>query len=121
MKISVSNPRVAAVTGLLFCLPFLVLNAIVATQMPPLFSMIRPGPHTSRQEYFLLPLVLLLMPIGAFVAIRPLLQKDDLGKRKLHIFNIVVAAILLGVFAILVYVLGEEIYRCDILGIKSCD
>lgn len=68
-----TNPKVAALTSLLFIVPFLLLNTIVANRIEPFFSLIRSGQHTSPQEYVLLPVVLLLLPLGAFIAIRPML------------------------------------------------
>lgn len=47
------DPRIAVLLGGLCVLPFLAANAIVANKVEPLFSFIRPGPHTSAFEYAL--------------------------------------------------------------------
>lgn len=116
-----TNPKLAAVSGLLLALPFLAANAIVANRIEPFFSLIRPGIHTSGREYVLLVTVLFLIAAGAFVAARPMLRKGADGTRRFHVANAIVAA-LLSIFFILVSVgLGTDIYRCDVLGIPNCD
>lgn len=68
-KVTVASP--ALLVGLAFAVPFLVLNAIVATQLEPLFSLVRPGVHTGPFEYPLLAVMLLLVAAGAVVALLP--------------------------------------------------
>jgi hypothetical protein len=63
MRTLTTHPRSAAVTGIHFILPFFILNAIVGNRIEPLFSLIRPGVHTSPREYVLLAIVLLLFPV----------------------------------------------------------
>ena len=121
MKHIATNPKSAALVGFLLILPFLFLNMVVARRMEPLFSLIRPGLHTSPHEYVLLAFVLLLIPVGAFIAIRPMLQRGSDGKRKFYLANGILAAILLLVFVLLSVGLGSEIYRCDVLQIPNCD
>lgn len=116
-----THPKLAALTGGLLIVPFVVLNAIVGNRIEPFFSLIRPGIHTSALEYVLLAVVLLLMPVGSFVAMRPMLGKRADGKRRLHLLNGIVAAIMLSVFLLLATGLGVEIYRCDVLQIPNCD
>ena len=95
-----------------FALPFLALNAVVASRIEPLFSLIRPDAHTSALEYALLATVLLLMPLGAFVALR---------RERLYAANVAVAVVLLGLFLAVATAPGVEIYRCDVLRIPNCD
>lgn len=104
--------RTPALLGLFCLLPFATLNAIVASRLEPFFSLIRPGEHTSPAELFLLATSLLLMPVGAYVALR---------KRTFYLANIAAAILLLAVFTTLSLVLGEEIYRCEILQLPNCD
>ncbi len=113
-------PR-AALTGAAFALPFLVLNAIVGARVEPFFSLLRPGVHTGPLEYPLLALVLLLLPVGATVALQPMLRPGVEGRRSHPVANVLVAGTLIAVFAMLTVVLGEEIYRCEVLGIQNCD
>lgn len=113
-------PR-AALTGLVFALPFLVLNAIVGARVEPIFSVIRPGAHTGQLEYPLLALVLLLLPVGAVIALQPALRGGSGGRRWYPIANLLVAALLVAAFVAISFVLGQEIYRCDVLGIPNCD
>jgi len=116
-----ARPRAAALTGLLSVLPLVTLNAIVAKRVEPFFSLIRPGAHTSLAEYVLLPTVLLLLPLGAFCALRPVLQRATGGKRSYFFVNGAIAALLLAIFTALSIALGSEIYACEILRIPNCD
>jgi hypothetical protein len=117
----ISNPKLAALIGFCSALPFMMLNAIVGGRIEPFISMIRPTTHTSSLEYVLLAFVLLLLPLGAFVAVRPILQKGVDGTRKLYIANAILSVILVAGFVVITGALGEEIYRCDVLLIPNCD
>ena len=114
------KPTSAALTGALLTMPLLAANAIVANRVEPLFSWIRPGPHTSRFEYLLLFVVLACLPLGAFIAARPMFAGRD-GRRQFHVLNAFVAIVMLGVFAVVAVALGGDIYRCDIQQIANCD
>ena len=116
-----TNPTLAALSGVLLVLPFVTLNSIVGNRIEPFFSFIRPGIHTSSLEYVLLFIVLLLIPLGAFLTARPLLQKGADGKRRFYAVNAILATLLCIVFVMLSVGLGSDIYRCDILRIPNCD
>jgi len=116
-----SNPKPAALVGFLLALPFLLLNTIVGSRIEPFFSIIRPGIHTGPFEYFVLAVVLLLLPLGAFIAARPIFQKGADGKRKFYFANLIIATILITGFVALSVGLGSDIYRCDVLQIPNCD
>jgi hypothetical protein len=107
--------------GGLCVLPFLTANAIVANRIEPLFSFIRPGPHTSGIEYVLLAVVLGFIAAGSFIAGRPLFDRVAPPAPRIFILNGALSALLLLVFVILSVALGSEIYRCDALGIPNCD
>jgi ethanolamine transporter EutH len=114
------NAHRAAVTGLLFILPFFILNVIVALRFDPFYSLL--GAVPAIRNSTLLPLILLLLlPIGAYVAARPMLQKDESGKRKMLILNSIVAVTLIALFIPVFFGLGQDMYRCDILHIPNCD
>lgn len=115
------NARAAALKGGLFILPFIAANAIVGNRIEPFFSVIRPGPHTSAFEYVLLFGVIGCMPIGAFIAARPLFERDGVWRRRVHVLNGIVAALMLIAFLSISFALGNEIYRCDVLKIPNCD
>ncbi|GAB4577628.1 MAG: hypothetical protein Fur0022_03590 [Anaerolineales bacterium] len=121
MKNLATNPNSAALAGFLFALPFVVMNAMVGNQFEPFLSFIRPDTHTSSLEYRLLAVVLLLLPIGAFVAVRPMLQVTEKGKRKWYILNLSLAIVLFVGFVLITIGLGTDIYRCEILQIPKCD
>jgi hypothetical protein len=65
--------------------------------------------------------VLLLLPAGALIAMRPMTAKGPGGVRGFHIVNTAVAAVLLLAFAALAFGLGSDIYACDILQAPNCD
>lgn len=113
--------QTAAFRGLLLLLPFLILNAIVANRIQPFFSWIRPGPHTSLQEVVLLGLVLLLLPAGAWVALRPIWNNSGRMQRHVYVANLAVAALLIIAFSALSLGLGSEIYACEVLRVPNCD
>jgi len=121
MKTISLNPKSAALIGFMLALPFVLLNAIVGSKIEPFYSLIRPDTHTSPFEYVLLVVVLLLLPVGAFIAVRPMFQKGTDGKRKFYLVNILLAAILVTGFVALSIGLGSDIYRCDVLLIPNCD
>ena len=116
-----TRPATAAWIGSLLLLPFVIANAIVANRIEPFFSLIRPGAHTSPREYVLLAVVLLLLPLGAFVAARPLLARDAAGRRRVYPLNAALAGLFLAAFLAITSGLGADIYRCDILGLTNCD
>ena len=115
------RPSIAAFTGSLFVLPFLAANAIVGGRIEPLFSLIRPGVHTSAREYVLLAVVLSLIPVGAFIAARPMFHSSIDGHRRFYPVNAVVAGLMCVMFVAVSFGLGSDIYRCDVLGIPNCD
>jgi len=121
MKSIISNPRSAALVGFLFALPFVVMNTIVGSRIEPFYSLLRPDTHTSPFEYVLLTVILILLPLGAFIAVRPMFQKGEDGKRKFYLVNTILATILVTGFVALSIGLGSDIYRCDVLLIPNCD
>ncbi len=121
MKNIASNPKLAALVGFLLAWPFIVLNAIVGNQIEPFLSFIRPDSHTSALEYGLLAVVLSLLPLGAFIAVRPMFLKTKEGKRNVYIFNVALASFLLVGFVLITLGLGADIYQCDVLHIPNCD
>ncbi len=116
-----ARPRLAALAGVSLLIPFLAANAVVANRIEPLFSLIRPGMHTSPREVVLLAIVLLLMPVGAMVAMLPSVGRDGTGRRRLYVFNCAVAVALVAVFAVIASALGSEIYACEYLKVPNCD
>ena len=62
-----------------------------------------------------------MLPLGAFVAVRPLLQGRTRGAGGWAIAEIAVAVVLLALFLLISVGLGEEIYRCEFLQIPNCD
>ncbi len=120
MKNLSTKPALAATIGFLFAIPFLIMNFIIALRLEPFYSFI--GSFPAIRNATLTPLVLLLLfPIGAYIAALPMLRKDTNGKRRMLVANSIVIVIMLAVFVVLFTALGEDFYRCDILGIKNCD
>jgi hypothetical protein len=81
------HPISSALTGTSLVVPLFALNAIVGNRIEPFFSLIRPASNTSALEYLLLAVVLLCLPIGAFVAVRPILAGRREGRRWTYPMN----------------------------------
>jgi len=113
------NPKSAAFLGFLFTLPFIVANFIVSLRIEPFYSLLGKFPAVRNSTLFPL-LQLLLFPIGAFIAIRPVLKKSN-GKWGFYPVNIVLVALMLIVFFLLFIALAGDTYRCDVLKIPNCD
>lgn len=121
-----THPGAAALMGLLCAIPLLATNAlVVASANGRSFPWVRAwglnnlggfGPG-----FFLFLAILLLLPIGAAIALRPLVGKKGSSRPIWFALNVAVAVLLLAGFVILAIVAGEEIYRCDVLGIPNCD
>jgi hypothetical protein len=115
-----AHPWLAALLGALLAVPFVAVNAVVGHRIEPLFSVLRPGRHTSPFEYVVLTVVLVLLPLGAGVALLPL-RRAAHGRRRFPPLNLALAVLLVGAFALITYELGQEVYRCDVLGLPNCD
>jgi len=110
----------AALIGFLYTLPFIILNFVVTLRLEPLYSFLGSFPAIRNSPY--IPLILLfLFPIGAFIVTRPMLQKGITGTRTFYALNAVLALIILGVFVVFSYGLGQDLYRCEVLKIPNCD
>ena len=121
MKYVTTNPKSAALVGLLFTTPWVLLTTIAGNRIEPFFSFIRLVETTGPFEYILPISVLLLIPAGSFIAIRPIFQMGAEGKRKFYLVNVLLGAFLLIVFVMLSVSLGSVIYTCDVLQIPNCD
>jgi hypothetical protein len=115
-----SRPWLAALIALLFVVPFFLTNLVVVYRIEPFLSFLRPGPHTGPFEYLVLAILLLLVLIGALVALSPLRRGAD-GRRRFPPLNIAIAALLIAGFVLITVNLGQEIYACDIARIPNCD
>lgn len=111
------NPGHSALKGFLFAIPFLVLNFIVVLRLEPFYSFLGSFP-VIRNSPFLPLILLLLFPVGVFIAVKPVFNG---GKRRVYLVNLGVAVIMAVMFVILFGALGEEFYRCGILKIPNCD
>ena len=115
-----SRPWLAALVALLFVVPFLLVNLVVVYRVEPFFSLLRPGPNTGPYEYLVLAILLLLVLVGALIALSPLRRGAD-GRRRFPPLNIAIAALLIAGFVLITVNLGQEIYACDIARIPNCD
>jgi hypothetical protein len=114
------NPHGAAVTGALLAVPFIITNLIVSLRIEPFYALLETIPAVRNSPVFPL-LLLFLFPVGAFIAMRPMIQKETQGQRTFYPVNILIAVILLVTFFILFSALGNELYRCEVLKIPNCD
>lgn len=120
-----SRPRTAALAGAFFAMPFMFLNMVVARQQEPFYSWMRYWGLNNvggfGAGFYVISAVLLLLPAGAFVAVRPLFRRQEGKKRQWCVLNLAVAAVLVAGFVTLTAVIGEEVYRCDVLKLENCD
>lgn len=114
------TPNTFAGLGLLLALPFILTNFVVSLQLEPTYSWLGSIPFLRNSPIFPLAL-LLLFPIGAFIAARPLFDKTSQKKQKFLWLNIVVTVTLLVLFIPVFSALSVELYRCEILQIPNCD
>ncbi|MFZ9857375.1 MAG: hypothetical protein ACO3F2_03440 [Roseiflexaceae bacterium] len=103
-------------TFLLSILPFLGLNTIVSLHIQPLLGWIRPTGHTTLHELMLLGMSMLWAGYGATQLLWPLRRTTSWS-----MVRIIGGCGLLSLVLVLTYVLGDEIYRCDILREANCD
>ena len=101
---------------LLSVLPFLVLNTIVSQQIQPMLGWIRPTGHTSLNELVLLGVSLLWAAYGAVRIIQPMRRASPWS-----IVRMIGGLGLLALVLVVTYVIGTEIYRCDIVRMPNCD
>lgn len=120
MKNVISNPKAAALTGFLFTMPFMLLNTIAGNQIEPFYTIFKintGGAFWDHPVGHISALVaLLLLPLGAFIAVWPGLQK-----RKMYLVNMLMGVLMLGCFVLISGAFIDEIYRCNILLIPNCD
>ncbi len=111
-----ATPAFAALAGMACFGPFFLLNLIVVFRLEPYITWLRPDTHSNPLEWTIIAIALLLMPAGAYLALRP-----TFALNRFFWFNAFVAVILVGIFLTLSYAIGEEVYRCEVLGIPNCD
>jgi hypothetical protein len=104
------------IIGLWSIAPFLILNTIVSLPIQPLLNVIRPTGHTSLREIILLGMSMLWAGYGAMRIILPIRVSPPWS-----IVRIVGGVSLFALVLMLTYVIGEEIYRCDIIREPNCD
>lgn len=64
---------------------------------------------------------LLALPLALVISLLPLRHKGPDGKRRLPPWNVAVAVVALVLLLPLIYELGKDFYRCDVLRIPNCD
>ena len=121
MRLLPKRPASAALVGLALLLPLLLLNAIVGNRIEPFFSVLRPGSESSIREYISLSVALLLLPVGAWLALAPMIRKAGDAGRRFRPFNALVATLLLVLFAVISTAFASDIYKCDVLQVVNCD
>lgn len=110
----------AALIGLLWTMPFFVMNLVISLRLEPIHSFLGAFPMV-RQSTFT-PLVLLLfLPLGGIIAMRPMLTQGANGKCNVYILNLIIALLLFSAFLFLFSGLAKDFYTCDILKIPNCD
>ncbi len=101
--------------GIVFALPFFILNALVASGAP-IVEMLRAAGHTTGGEQILILGLLFLVFIGGVISLYPAIKTG-----RLMVFNIVIGLLFVGFSVLAGYGLGVDVYHCDILQIPNCD
>ena len=101
--------------GILFALPFFILNALVVSGVS-ILKILRPEGHTTGYEQIFILGLLSLVFIGGVVSLYPAMKA-----RRLMVLNVVVGVLLVGFSVVAGYGLGSDVYHCDILRIPNCD
>lgn len=125
MRSIILNPRFAVISALLLTLPFILLNTIANRQIEPFFTFFKIDTAGGFWDYpvghISASVALLLLPVGAVIAARPMVQKGADGRRKFYWLNGLLAVLLCAFFVLITGALFEEIYRCNVLQIPNCD
>lgn len=112
------RPLLATLLAALFAVPFLTMNLIVVFKVEPVFSWMRPGPHTGPYKWVILWALLGLLLVGTVVALLPLARVGV--NRWWLVPNVLVAAMMLTGFLLLSIALGHDM-TCEALASKTCD
>ncbi len=114
------QPYRSALIGFLFAAPFFLMNLVIVMQIEPVYSFV--GSFPAIRESTLTPTILLLLfPVGAFIALRPLVANERSGTRMMYALNCIVAGLLMATFVFLFSGIAKDFYKCDILHIPNCD
>lgn len=101
--------------GMIFALPFFVLNALVALGAP-IVNFLRTETVPGGYEQILILFLIFLIFIGGLVSLYPVIKN-----RRFLVFNILIALIFISSSVMLGYALGKDFYHCNILQIPNCD
>lgn len=112
------RPVLATLLAALLAVPFLALNLVVVHRVDPVYSWLRPGPHTGPYEWIVLWVLLGLVLVGAVVALLPLARAA--ANRWWLIPNVLVGGMMLTGFLLLSVALGHDM-TCDAVVSKICD
>jgi len=110
------QPLAASLSGFLFALPFLLANASIATRWEPLNSILRGAGLNNiggwGPGFFFVAGLLLLLPLGAYVSLQPVRQRQRVSGKHWH--NVAIAIILIVGFVSISSALGAELYQCQV-------
>lgn len=104
------------VVGVLCALPFVVLNALIATPVPAFVVWLRPDGHTSVLELVWLWGAIGAVLVGGWVVLRVLWQQ-----RRFVLLNGVLGIGLLIAGVALAFTFGAEMVACDWQQVANCD
>jgi hypothetical protein len=111
----------ALLIGVALFMPMFLMNLFAVMDIPTFDNMFR---HVFSVDGFTLNpygtltifILLLLVPIGGVITLMPMFQQ-----RKIFLLNLLVGLFMISVFAMFVYGMGHDMYKCDILKIPNCD
>ena len=126
MNTIATNPKLAALTGLILILPIGILLPTIFLEIESIEIVLKSvltsdgnQPNTFGFAYMLLGM--LALPVALSISVWSTLRKTGDGKRHVYAVNLVVAGIAAALMVPTWGALAEEIYRCDVLRIPNCD
>jgi hypothetical protein len=111
-----------ALLGLLLFLPIGILVPAVWLDVAVVRDLITAG--GDRPNALGLTLIvggLLLLPVGFVVALLPMTRTGPGRRRRLYAVNLLVCAVIAVPAVVLLYGIGQDVYRCEIRGTPNCD
>ena len=120
-----TNPRSAAVTGILLCLPLAILFGTAAFEIEPLNGIIESitsteDGRTSAFGKLAMIVAMLLPPIALVVVAWPVLRRGADGRRTVYPINLVLSAVIFAFIAMFVGGIVVDQYPCW-QGVPNCD
>lgn len=113
MRKILSNPTTSAVVAFVLLQPAMILNRIANTELEPFFTFFKIGTQggfwANPIGYLSVIFAVLLLPVGAAIAISPMLKKAKNETRSFYLINSVLATFILLFFLLVSWVLITDV------------